>query len=100
MLERAGPLLTTVHLQAAALDPHVLAFVETIERERATGTAATARFVAERFGLRPGLSVEEAGDVLWTLTAPEVADRLLRRRVFVGAFGHRDLQPPRRDDDA
>jgi hypothetical protein len=36
--------------------------------------------VAVRFGLRPGLSEAEAADVLWTLTAPEVADRFVRRR--------------------
>ncbi|WP_285653731.1 TetR/AcrR family transcriptional regulator [Actinomycetospora sp. NBRC 106375] len=79
MLERAGPLLTTVHIQAPGRDPHVRAFVETIERERALGTATTARFLADRFGLRAGLTVAEAGDILWTLTAPETADRLLRR---------------------
>ena len=79
MVERAGPLLTTVYVQAPGGDPQVRAFVETIERERAVGTAATARFVAERFGLRDGLTVAEAGDVLWTLTSPETADRLLRR---------------------
>jgi hypothetical protein len=36
-----------------------------------------ATHVAERFGLRPGLTVEEATDVLWTLTAPGVTERLV-----------------------
>jgi AcrR family transcriptional regulator len=80
MVERAGPLLATVHVQAPVLDAQVRAFVETTEGERATGTAGITRFLAERFGLRPGLGVEEAADILWTLTAPETADRLLRRR--------------------
>jgi hypothetical protein len=56
------------------------AFVDKIESERATGTRGMARHVATRFGLRPGLTEDEAADVLWTLTAPEVADRLIRRR--------------------
>ncbi|MHC1560561.1 TetR family transcriptional regulator [Actinomycetospora sp. C-140] len=79
MLERAGALLTTVYIQAPGRDPQVRAFVETIERERSIGTASVARSLADRFGLREGLTVAEAGDILWTLTAPETADRLLRR---------------------
>ena len=80
LAERAGPLITVVFVEAAARDPEVRAFVQTIERERATGTAGVARHVADRFGLRPGLSADDAADVLWTLTAPEVLDRLVRRR--------------------
>ena len=30
--------------------------------------------------LRAGMSVDEACDVLWALTAPDLADRLVRRR--------------------
>ena len=36
--------------------------------------------MADRFGLRPGLSVEDAADILWTLTSPDVVYRLVRRR--------------------
>jgi hypothetical protein len=39
-----------------------------------------AELYASRFPLRAGLTVEEAADILWTLTAPEVADRLIRGR--------------------
>lgn len=39
-----------------------------------------ARHVADRFGLRPGLGAGEAADVLWTLTAPELVERLVHRR--------------------
>ena len=78
--ERAGPLLTVVFVQAAGRDPEVRAFVDTIEGERRRGTAGVAGHIAERFGLREGLSVDEAADILWTLTAPELLDRLTRRR--------------------
>ena len=78
--ERAGPLVARLLSQAAAGDADLRAFADTAERQRATGTAMVARHVAERFGLRPGLTVQEAGDVLWTLTAPEVLQRLVARR--------------------
>jgi AcrR family transcriptional regulator len=78
--ERAGPLVARLLSQAAAGDADLRAFADTAERQRATGTAMVARHVAERFGLRPGLTVQEAGDVLWTLIAPEVLQRLVARR--------------------
>lgn len=53
---------------------------ETIEGERAAGTSSVASFVASLAPLRPGLSPGAAADVLWTLTAPDVAERLVTRR--------------------
>jgi AcrR family transcriptional regulator len=78
--ERALPLVTMLLAQAATGDAELQAFAATIEGERAIGTAATARHVAERFGLRSGLDAESAADVLWALTAPDLADRLVHRR--------------------
>lgn len=80
IVERAGPLVTVVFVQGTGRDPDLRAFVDKIESERGVGTAGMARHIAERFGLRAGLTEAEAADVLWTLTAPELADRLLRRR--------------------
>jgi hypothetical protein len=78
--ERLFPLVNVVLAQAAAGDADLAAFVSTIEGERAIGTRGVAGHVAERFGLRDGLDVDGAADVLWTLTAPDVADRLVVRR--------------------
>lgn len=78
--ERVLPLTTMLFAQAATGDPDLRAFVDTIEGERAIGTSALATHVADRFGLRPGLDVGAAAAVLWTLTAPDVTDRLVRRR--------------------
>jgi AcrR family transcriptional regulator len=75
--ERAGPLVVRLLSQAAAGDPDLRAFADTAEGQRATGTAMVAGHVAERFGLRPGLTAREAGDALWVLTAPEVLERLV-----------------------
>jgi AcrR family transcriptional regulator len=80
MYARAGPLITVVFIEGAAHDPDLRAFAGTIEEERRTGTAGMAHHVATRFGLPDGLTEAEAGDVLWTLTAPELVDRLVRRR--------------------
>ena len=80
MFDRAGPLIGVVFAEGAGRDPELRAFVDKIENERRAGTAGMAHHIATRFGLRPGLTEAEAADVLWTLTAPEVADRLTRRR--------------------
>jgi AcrR family transcriptional regulator len=78
--ERLTPLLTTLLSQAATGDPDLAAFAATIEGERAVGTRNAATHVARRFGLRAGLDVDAAADVLWALTSPDLADRLVRRR--------------------
>ena len=80
MLARAGPLVTVVFVEGSGRDPDLRAFIDKIENERRAGTANMAHHIATRFGLRPGLTEAEAADVLWTLTAPELADRLTRRR--------------------
>jgi AcrR family transcriptional regulator len=78
--ERVGPLVAAATAQAAAGDKDVRAFVETIETERATGTRSLVGYLADRFGLRPGLTVARAADILWTLTGPDSVERLVVRR--------------------
>ena len=55
-------------------------FAELIEAQRAAGTAATARHLASRFELRTGVSEQAAADILWALTAPDIAERLVMNR--------------------
>src|SRR6478736_7561755 len=78
--EGVGPLVTVLLAQAAAGEPDLADFAATIERERAAGTAKVAELYASRFPLRARLSVDETADILWTLTAPEIANRLIRQR--------------------
>jgi AcrR family transcriptional regulator len=78
--ERVLPLVTKVLAQAASGDPDLQAFADTIEGERATGTTNMAGALSDRFGLRAGLSVQDAADILWTLTSPDLTDRLVNRR--------------------
>ncbi len=80
MYVRVGPLLPIMLAEGAAGDPQVRALVDTIENERAIGTARIAALLHERFGLRAGLTVADAADILWTLTAPDLPIRLVHRR--------------------
>lgn len=77
--ERTLPLVTMVLAQAATGDPELRGFADTIEAERRAGTGMTAGHVSARFGLRAGLDLQQATDVLWTLTAPDLLDRLVNR---------------------
>lgn len=78
--ERVLPLVAMVLAQAAAGDPDLRDFADTIEGERTIGTNGLAGHIAERFGLRPGLDVGSAADIVWTLSSPEITDRLVNRR--------------------
>lgn len=103
--QRAAPLVATVLAEAG--NPDVRALAAAGEQQRAHGTAAVARHVADRFGLAPGLSVDEAADILWALTAPETMIRLVHQRGWTweryeawlaqamadGVLGHRRRRP-------
>jgi len=79
---RVGPLLGV--LLAGGTDATLTDLITSIEQERYTGTTQAMRMLRDRFGLPP----EYAGrrgfsrlvDATWTLNAPDVYDRLVRRR--------------------
>ena len=76
--QRAAPLVATILAEAG--NPDLRALAATVDQQRADGTAAVARHVTDQFGLAPGLTVDEAADILWALTAPETMIRLVHRR--------------------
>jgi AcrR family transcriptional regulator len=78
--QRTHRLVTVILAQAATGDAALTEFAAQIEAQRAIGTAATARHLAGRFGLRTGLSEQAAADILWTLTAPDIVERLITQR--------------------
>ncbi len=78
--QRTHRLVTVILAQAATGDAALTEFAAQIEAQRAIGTAATARHLASRFGLRTGLSEQAAADILWTLTAPDIVERLIIQR--------------------
>lgn len=79
IFERVGPLIGMVLAEGAGSDAELRDFLETIDRERRIGNTGVVQRLASRFGLGDGLEVEQAVDIVWTLTSPENADRLLRR---------------------
>ncbi len=82
-LAENGPRRVPVELlvrAAAASDPGAAGVREQLEAERLTGMGFFARHLAEGGHLRPGVSVEEARDVLWTCNSAELYDLLVLRR--------------------
>jgi AcrR family transcriptional regulator len=76
---RTGPLLRVL-VGAAATDPELAQVWNELEAERLAGMMRFAQLLADRGALRPGLSVEEARDALWTLTSMAVHDLLVVQR--------------------
>ncbi len=79
IVSRVGPLVGMVLAEGAGADADLANFLAAIDRERRIGNTAVVRHIADRFGLPNGLSADPAIDHVWTLTALEVADRLVRR---------------------
>ena len=65
---------------AAASDSGAAGVWDQLEAERLTGMTFFARHLHEGGHLRPGVSVEEARDVLWTYNSAEVYELLVMRR--------------------
>lgn len=80
ILGRVGPLLGVLLAQGAGGDAVLEEFVLTIDRERRVGNGHAVAMLESAHGLPPGRARVELIDEIWTLTAPEVFDRLVRRR--------------------
>lgn len=77
--ERLGPLV--VALRAAADVEEPLADVwDRLESQRLDGMGRFAQLLADHKALRPGISAEEARDVLWTLASHAVYEKLVELR--------------------
>lgn len=80
LTRRVGRLVEMLLAGAAAGDPDLRDLAATINDERLIGATGVVTHLDETFGLRPGLARDDAIDVLWTLTAPEVERRLVGQR--------------------
>jgi AcrR family transcriptional regulator len=76
---RAGPPLRVL-MEAAAAHPELAEVWDQVEAQRLDGMRRLAQSLSDRGALRPGLSVEEAGDILWTVNSLAVYDLLVRQR--------------------
>ncbi|WP_236795256.1 TetR/AcrR family transcriptional regulator [Amycolatopsis sp. GM8] len=88
--DRVGPLLGVLLAHGPGGDPVLANFVATIDSERRHGNTNSLRGVAER-GQLPSHQFDGAVDAVWTLTAPEVYDRLVRRCGWASAAYERWL---------
>jgi len=77
-----APLVAPVHLlirDAAATDPEMAALVRDSDRQRRERMRHNARTLADRGHLKPGITLEDATDVMWTYSSPELYELLVIR---------------------
>lgn len=77
--QRAGPIALLVR-DAAATSPDMHELWEELQAARLARMAMHARRLADDGLLRPGVTADEARDVLWACSGPELFDLLVRRR--------------------
>jgi AcrR family transcriptional regulator len=80
LMERLAPLLSVIVSGARAGEAELADLLATMNGERLVGTRMAAARLDELGALRPGMSVDEARDVLWTLNSLEVWDLLVVQR--------------------
>jgi len=84
---RVSPLLLLLGA-AAASDPDAAALRDELEADRLIRMADNAAHLARGGHLRAGVTEDEARDVLWTCTSPELYELLVLRRGWTAArFG-------------
>lgn len=71
IMERAGPIFDVMR-SAGTAEPEVAALYGRIQDERRRNMARVVGWVAENGPLRDGLSMDDAADIVWTLTSAEV----------------------------
>jgi TetR/AcrR family transcriptional regulator, regulator of autoinduction and epiphytic fitness len=76
---RIGPLMKVL-AGAAAADAALAAVARQLDEQRLAGMGGFANLLAERGALRPGMSVDEARDLMWTLASHPVYDLLVNER--------------------
>jgi AcrR family transcriptional regulator len=78
-----APLVAPIHLlvrDAAVTDPATLGLLHEMDDSRLERMTDNARRFAGSGHLRPDLSIEDAGQVMWTYSSPELYELLILRR--------------------
>ena len=78
ILGRVGPLLASTY--AAASDPEVTSVYEFGEERRVEGYRAIIQMLVRKGGLKPGIRVARATDILLVLLGPQLFDALANGR--------------------
>jgi AcrR family transcriptional regulator len=77
-----APLVAPVHLlirDAAATDPEMAALLRDSDDQRRERMRNNAHTLADRGHLTPGVTIEDATDVMWTYSSPELFELLVLR---------------------
>jgi len=83
IMERLAPLFRILR-DAAAADPELRALWEEIASRRARNMLAFAHELDDSGGLRAGVSIQEAADVVWAMNSPEFFLLLVHERRWSG----------------
>jgi AcrR family transcriptional regulator len=85
---RTAPILALAR-DAAASDPEIAALLDEISATRHERMTINARGLANAGHLRPGITIGQAADILWTYSSPELYELLVIRRGWPAQrFGH------------
>jgi AcrR family transcriptional regulator len=76
---RVVPILLVVRA-AAAVDPRLEALQQELDEARLTRMTHNARSLLEAGHIRPGVTLDEAADVLWAYSSPELYELLVITR--------------------
>jgi AcrR family transcriptional regulator len=76
---RTAPILALAR-DAAAGDPDLAALLDEISAARLERMTVNARALSEAGHLRPGITLAQAADILWTYSSPELYELLVLRR--------------------
>jgi AcrR family transcriptional regulator len=76
---RVAPLSRALTV-AAALDDEAAGLWRRTQDQRLRGARAFARFLAARGGVRPGISIDDATDLVWLHSDPALYHRLVNER--------------------
>jgi AcrR family transcriptional regulator len=76
---RVAPIVLLAR-DAATSDPEIAALLEEISAARLERMRLNARGLASAGHLRPGITIDQAADIMWTYSSPELYELLVLRR--------------------
>ena len=76
---RVAPIMLLIR-DAAVADPEMAALKSELDDQRLDRMTHNARNLAHADHLRPGLSIDDAGEIMWTYSSPELYELLIIRR--------------------
>ncbi len=76
---RVVPILLLIK-SAASSDPQIAALLVEVDEQRLERMERNARTLHDRHHLRPGMTLGEARDILWTYSSPELFELLVGKR--------------------